>query len=115
MPRRLSVLLPTFLGCCVPICLYVAVFSSIKHILLIPVLIVGSLFGPLTLIYFSFNPTSICVILILTVLLIAMMVAHPIKMRRWAAIATIIGVFIWMSIGFSGFLVILSYAGYATF
>jgi hypothetical protein len=108
MPRRLSVLLPTILGCCVIICLFTAVFLNL-YISLIPLFIAGSLLGSLTLIYFFYQPPWIFAILILTALLIAMILAHPIKLSRWSAIVTVIGIFIWMVIGFSGFVTILSY------
>lgn len=100
MRRRLSVLLPTFLVCCVIISLHVAI-SNIGYIVLVPAFIVGALFGPLTLLYLVSNqPPLIVAVLMLTALLIAMILAHPIKMRHWATTITIIGVCIWMTIGY---------------
>ncbi|MEG4144028.1 hypothetical protein [Microcoleus sp. Pol7_B1] len=108
MPRRLSVLLPTILVCCVIIILRVA-FYSIGYMILVPVWIAGALAGPLTLLYLGYDKGHLIVAaLSLTALLLAMILAHPIKTRRWAAIITIIGVCIWMSIGFYNMSEILS-------
>jgi hypothetical protein len=105
---RLSVALPAFLGGCVLIGLYTVVFFS-SYIKLIPLFIAGSLLGSLTLIYFFYQPPLIFALLILTASLIAMILAHPIKLTRWSAIVTVIGILLWMGIGFRGFLIILSY------
>ncbi len=110
MPRRLSVLLPTILVCCIPICLFVAV-ASIGYIILIPAFLAGALLGPLTLLYLVSNqPPLIVAVLILTALLITMILAHPIKIRPWAATITVIGVCIWMTIGFFSIAIVLSMA-----
>lgn len=110
MPKRLSVLLPAILVCCVIISLQVA-FLSIGYIILIPVFIAGALFGPLTLLYLVYNQGQlIAAVLCLTALLIAMILAHPIKIRRWAAIITIIGVCVWMTIGYFSIGTVLSMA-----
>lgn len=109
MPKRLSVLLPTILVCCVLICLHIAIFTG--YIILIPVFIAGALIGPLTLLYLIYDKQAlIFAVLILTALLIAAILAHPIKMRRWAAIITIIGVCIWMRIGYFAIGIVLSIA-----
>lgn len=110
MPRRLSVLLPTILICCVPICLLVA-FWSIGYIVLIPAFIAGALLGTLPLLYLVYDkPPLIVAVLMLTALLITMILAHPIKMRPWATTITIIGVCIWMTIGFFSIAIVLSIA-----
>lgn len=108
MLRRLSVLLPAFLCGCIIIALWSVVTNF--YIGAIPLFIGGSLLGPLTVIfyYLSDKPRWFLALIILTFLLIAMLLAHPIKLTRWSAIVTVIGVLIWMGMGLAGLLAILT-------
>lgn len=108
MLRRLSVLLPAFLGGCVIIALWSVVTDF--YIGAIPLFIGGSLLGPLTLIgyFLGDQPRWVLALIILTPLLIAMLLAHPTKLSRSSAIVTVIGVLIWMGMGLVGLLAILT-------
>lgn len=106
---RLSVLFPTILVCCVIIIVHGAITTSYLPLPLNPtfiagavaVLLAGALAGPLTLLYSVYDKAHLIVAaLILTALLLAMILAHPIKPSRWTAIITIIGVCIWMGTGY---------------